>query len=81
MNVREKINRLRIEKRAYIDGKFVDSVGGKVMQKISSVDGTIIDGIAECDAADVDKAVAAAKRAYLSGVWVNKSPAEKKTSY
>ena len=78
MNVREKINRLQIEKRAYIDGKFVDAASGKVMQKISSIDGEIISGIAECDAVDVDKAVAAAKKAYLSGVWSNKAPADKK---
>lgn len=79
MNVREKLNHLRIEKRAYIDGEFVDATSGKVMQKVSSIDGGIIDGIAECDEADIDKAVAAAKRAYLSGTWVNKSPAEKKS--
>ncbi len=79
MNVRENLKALNIEKRAYIDGKFVDAVSGKVMQKISSIDGTIIDNIAECDAVDVDRAVDAAKRAYFSGVWADKSPAEKKS--
>ena len=78
MNVRENLKRLTIEKRAYIDGRFVESADGGVMEKISSVDGTIIGGIAACDASDVDKAVAAAKRAYLCGVWADKSPADKK---
>lgn len=80
MNVREKLNGLRIEKRAYINGEFVDATNGKVMQKISSIDGEIISGIAECSEADVDKAVAAAKQAYLSGVWSDKPPAEKKSA-
>ena len=78
MNVRENLKRLKIEKRAYIDGKFSEAASGKVMQKISSVDGTIIEGISECGAEDVDRAVVAAKSAYLSRIWTDKSPAEKK---
>ena len=78
MKVSEKVKRLQIEKRAYIDGKFVYAESGKTMQKISSIDGTVIEGIAECGVDDVDKAVAAAKKAYISGRWSNKSPDERK---
>ena len=64
MNVKKKLENLNIEKRAYINGKFVDSFNGKVMHKISSIDSTLIEGIAECDEVDVNCAVESAKKAF-----------------
>ena len=69
MNVRGRIENLKIEKRAYINGKYVDAVGGEVIQKTSSIDGSDLSGIASCKKEDVDRAVAAAKDAFESGVW------------
>lgn len=69
MNVRSKIETLTIEKRAYINGKYVDAISGEVIKKTSSIDGSDLSGIAACQKEDVDVAVQAAKEAFESGEW------------
>ncbi|MCR5082994.1 MAG: aldehyde dehydrogenase family protein [Parasporobacterium sp.] len=78
MNVRNKLDETKIEKRAYINGEYVWAESGEVIKKTSSIDGSDLSGIAACDEADVNKAVAAAKKAFESGAWVNKTPEERK---
>ena len=60
------------EKRAFIDGAYVSAKDGAVMQKVKSFSGFDLSGIAACSQADVDYAVACAKRAYEEGTWRNR---------
>ena len=76
MNVRSKIDALKIEKRAFIDGKYVPSQSGATIIKNISADGSELAGIAACDKADIDLAVQAAQAAFP--VWAAKSPLERK---
>ncbi len=69
---------LHIRHQAFIDGKYVDSASGKTFECISPADGRVIVAIAECDAEDVDRAVACARRAFDQGAWSNAAPAQRK---
>lgn len=64
--------------KAFIDGKFVDARSGKTFPTENPATGEILAHVAECDAADVDDAVRAARRAYESGVWSRMAPASRK---
>ena len=66
--------RRRIETRLFIDGEFVDAVRGG---RFATVDPATGEPLAEMSAgteADVDRAVAAARRAYRSGAWSRLAP-------
>ncbi len=60
-----------------INGKWVDSVSGKTFPTINPSTGEVITQVAESDAADVDKAVAAARAAFDKGPWRKMSAAER----
>jgi len=55
--------------RLLIDNQWVESVSGKRFETINPATGEVICDVAEADAADVDKAVAAARRAFDRGQW------------
>jgi len=69
---------LRINGKAFIDGKFVDAASGATFNNISPRDGQVIAQVASTDSEDVDRAVAAARRAFEAGVWRNQSPKDRK---
>jgi len=69
---------LKIETRAFIDGAHVDARSGKTFARVSPIDGRVIAHIADCEAADVDLAVVAARRAFEEGEWRDAAPAVKK---
>ena len=50
-----------------INGKWVDAASGKTFPTINPSTGEVITQVAEADAADVDKAVAAARAAFDQG--------------
>ena len=52
-----------------IDGKFVDAVSGKTFKTVNPHDETVIMEVAEGDAADIDIAVKAARKAFDEGPW------------
>src|SRR2546429_5567290 len=52
-----------------INGKWVDSASRKTFATINPSTGEVITQVAEADAADVDKAVAAARAAFEKGPW------------
>src|SRR5258708_39593150 len=58
-----------------INGKWVDGVSGKTFPTINPSTGEVITQVAEADAADVDKAVAAARAAFDKGPWRKMSAA------
>ena len=74
----KKATALVIEGRAFIDGAYVPARSGKTFAKTSPVDGRFLADIADCEAADIDVAVAAARAAFEDGRWRNLPPAEKK---
>jgi len=49
-----------------IDNKWVDSVSGKTFETVNPATGEVIAKVAEADAADVDLAVKAARKAFNS---------------
>ena len=55
--------------RMLIDGKWIDSASGKTFETLNPATGQVIAKVAEGDAADVDKAVKAARRAFDTGPW------------
>jgi betaine-aldehyde dehydrogenase len=60
----------------FIDGKFVDAESGKTFQTPNPATGETLAEVAEADAVDVDKAVAAARRAF-EGKWSRVSARER----
>src|SRR5215468_9301130 len=58
-----------------INNKWVEATSGKTFPTINPSTGETITKIAEADAADVDKAVAAARAAFDNGPWRKKIPA------
>jgi acyl-CoA reductase-like NAD-dependent aldehyde dehydrogenase len=67
-----------LEKRAFINGEYVDALSGNIIKKVSPVDGRDLSGLSACGKEDVDFAVKAARKAYRSRVWSDASPEEKK---
>lgn len=63
--------------RLLIDGEFRDSVSGKTFQTISPATEEPIAEVAEADAADVDLAVRAARKALEEGPWARMDPRER----
>jgi gamma-glutamyl-gamma-aminobutyraldehyde dehydrogenase len=62
---------------AFIDGRFVDAIGGVRRATVDPATGTVITEVADCGEADVDLAVAAAKRAFDDGRWARRSPRDR----
>jgi 4-(gamma-glutamylamino)butanal dehydrogenase len=69
---------LAIEGRAFIDGAYVAAADGATFAKISPIDGKVFAQVADCGPADIDRAVASARRAFDSGVWRDADPVKKK---
>ncbi|MFB9128730.1 aldehyde dehydrogenase [Paraburkholderia dipogonis] len=74
----DKAATLSIEGRAFIDGEYRDAEGGRTFDCLSPIDGKLLAKVADSGAADVDAAVAAARRAFDSGVWSGLNPRQRK---
>ena len=69
---------LRPEGRAVIDGQLRAALSGRTFDAASPIDGRIIGQVARCETADVDVAVAAARRTFEQGAWRHLEPPERK---
>ncbi len=69
---------LRFRTQAFIDGAFRDAIGGRRFVTENPATGQPIAEVAECGPADVDAAVAAARRAADDGRWSRVSPGDRK---
>lgn len=78
INIKNEVEKLTIEKRAFINGSFVESVQGKIIKKISSVDGRNLSGLCAGSGKDIDKAVQSAKVSFELKIWRDKNPDQKK---
>jgi 4-(gamma-glutamylamino)butanal dehydrogenase len=67
-----------VDANAFINGKSVASISGRTFETRSPADGRLLANVAECDAADVDAAVSAARGAFESGVWSRMAPTTRK---
>ena len=61
----------------FIDGKWTDGVGDKMIKVINPATGGVVSAIHSGGAEEVDLAVAAARRAFDSGVWSKMVPVER----
>jgi 4-(gamma-glutamylamino)butanal dehydrogenase len=62
----------------WIDGAPGEAASGETLPVISPIDGSRLTTIAAAGHADVDRAVAAARRSFDKGVWSRAAPAERK---
>jgi len=69
---------LRAPSQAFIDGSFRDAASGSVFETLNPATGEGIGVVASCDGADVDRAVAAARRAFEGGEWSRAAPEHRK---
>jgi gamma-glutamyl-gamma-aminobutyraldehyde dehydrogenase len=69
---------LRIDGRALIGGERVAARGGETFDCRSPIDGRSLGAVARGQAADIDAAVASARRAFDDGRWARKAPAARK---
>lgn len=60
-----------------INNEWVESASGKRFETINPTNGEAICDVAEADAADVDRAVAVARRAFTSGNWPKMSATQR----
>ncbi|MGH6886735.1 MAG: aldehyde dehydrogenase family protein, partial [Geminicoccales bacterium] len=65
------------ETRLFIDGKFVDARKGGRIESINPANGEVIAEVAVGTAEDIDRAVAAALRAFKSGRWSRMAPRQR----
>jgi aldehyde dehydrogenase (NAD+) len=57
------------DRKMLIGGRWVDAVSGKTFPTLNPATGEVICRVAEGDQADIEKAVAAARKAFESGPW------------
>ncbi|WP_374334645.1 aldehyde dehydrogenase [Leeia sp.] len=74
----QRAQSLKIEGRAFIDGAYVNAASGQTFDCISPIDGRLLTPVAECGEADINAAVAAARRAFNQGVWAGLNPRARK---
>jgi aminomuconate-semialdehyde/2-hydroxymuconate-6-semialdehyde dehydrogenase len=66
-----------LDVKLFIDGQYVDAQDGKTFQSHNPATGEVIAHVAEASAADVDRAVRAARKAFDEGPWPRMPVAER----
>jgi phenylacetaldehyde dehydrogenase len=64
-------------RQLFIDGQLVDAKSGKTFDTVNPATGETLTIVAEGDAADVDLAVTAARRAFDDGPWGRMTPSDR----
>ncbi len=64
--------------QVFIDGSFADAADGASFDTVNPANGLVLASVARGGAVDVDRAVAAARRAFASGAWSRSAPAHRK---
>ena len=65
---------MKLQTNLLIDGKFVPSASGETFTTLSPIDFSALAEVAKAGAADVDRAAAAARRAFDAGNWSGMQP-------
>ncbi len=63
---------------AFIDGRFRPAQSGATLATVNPATGQPLASIADCGSADVDEAVASARKAFEDGRWSRRSPKDRK---
>lgn len=74
----DKAQSVSIRAQAYIDGRWTDAADGLTFETINPATDKVLANVAACGPADVDRAVAAARRAFSEGVWREMPRTERK---
>ena len=75
---KKEASEISFRNKAFINGKFVDSISGKTFDSINPASGEILTSVAECNEEDVNLAVNAARKAFQKGDWSKMPPSERK---
>ena len=75
---RELAKTLTPHTQAFIDGKYRPAVSGATFDCINPANGQVIAQVASCDAADIELAVASARKSFDAGGWSRRAPAARK---
>jgi gamma-glutamyl-gamma-aminobutyraldehyde dehydrogenase len=75
---KQKAEALRLDGRALIAGQRCAAASSETFPTLNPSNGKVLADVAKCDAKDVDRAVAAARAAFESGVWSKATPAQRK---
>ena len=73
--IRDKI---KLNTQAFIDGKFCEAADGAKLETTNPATGELITSFTHCGAADVDRAVKAARRVFNEGTWSRSTPEHRK---
>ncbi len=65
------------DRQLFIDGRWVGSASGRTFETPNPATGEVLAIVAEGDAEDINRAVAAARRAFESGPWPSMTPSER----
>jgi len=69
---------MTVRNQLYIDGAFADAADAATMEAVSPRDGAVLAKVAAAGPADVDRAVAAARRVFEAGTWSGVAPRQRK---
>ena len=73
----DRATKIRFETRHFIDGEYVDSLSPERLAVVNPATGQVLTEVSAGSAADIDRAVAAAKRSFYARVWSRKAPRER----
>jgi len=69
---------LSIKGEAFVGGSYLSAASGRTFDSINPATGRVLAQVAACDAADADRAVAVARKAFEAGVWSRMAPRDRK---
>ncbi|PCI39070.1 MAG: aldehyde dehydrogenase PuuC [Rhodospirillaceae bacterium] len=78
IDYKARARKIALPSHLFIDGRRVDAQSKKTFNNINPGTGEILGSVAEGDAADIDLAVASARKAFDSGVWSDMAPRDRK---
>ncbi|KVT45127.1 aldehyde dehydrogenase [Burkholderia ubonensis] len=74
----QKAQALSLDGRAFIAGQRCAAASNETFRTLNPASGKVLADVARCDENDVNRAVAAARDAFESGVWSKAAPAHRK---
>ena len=74
----ERARTLEFRTQAFIDGRYVDAASGATFDTINPGTGKLLARVAAGDEEDINRAVAAARAAFRTGVWSETPPGKRK---
>jgi len=77
-NYKAIAKKLKLEGRAFINGKYVNAIDGNKFESINPATGEKLCTVAKCNHKDVDLAVKVSRKVFDSGIWSRSSPEHRK---